>query len=404
MKKKTSKIVNISPRGATLKRKIRKHLRGLGFKKTKDGFLYVADGSKDSIRLLHSSQRNDRLEANRRFISERAFGLLRHFASGEDINPARISPTIERISSGTWQSDLFRLASLTWSVPVSQGFGRRLRYLVWDEQNEKLIGLIAIGDPVFNLSVRDDLIEWDSNARRDRLVNVMDAYVLGALPPYSMLLGGKMVACLVRSRELYDDFAQKYGATAGVISRKKKKSRLFAVTTSSSMGRSSVYNRLRLDGEEYFSSIGYTDGWGHFHIPDNLFSELRNYLREIKHPYADMYRFGDGPNWRLRATRAALSALGFRNSLLRHGIQREVFFCAIASNAVELLRTGKGSPNISSLLSSREVARKAVERWMIPRSERRDDYRHWTTENLISLFGKDSWFSHPRQTRVGNMM
>ena len=213
-----------------------------------------------------------------------------------------------------------------------------------------------------------------------------------------------MVACLVRSRELYDDFAQRYGATAGIISRKEKKARLLAVTTSSSMGRSSVYNRLRLDGEEYFSSIGYTDGWGHFHIPDNLFAELRDYLREIKHPYADMYRFGDGPNWRLRATRAALSALGFRNSLLRHGIRREVFFCAMASNAAELLRTGKGSPDISSLLSSREVARKAVERWMIPRSERRDDYRHWTTENLISLFGKDNWFSHPRQARLGNMM
>ena len=404
MKKKTSKIVNISPREATLKRKIRKHLRGLGFKKTKDGFLYVADGSKDSIRLLHASQRNDRLEANRSFISKRAAGLLRHFASGEDINPARISPAIERISSGTWQSDLFRLASFTWSVPVSKGFGRRRRYLVWDEQNEKLIGLIAIGDPVFNLSVRDNLIGWDSETRRDRLVNVMDAYVLGALPPYSMLLGGKMVACLIRSRELYDDFAQKYGATAGVISRKEKKARLLAVTTSSSMGRSSVYNRLRLDGEEYFTSIGYTDGWGHFHIPDNLFAELRDYLREIKHPYADMYRFGDGPNWRLRATRAALSALGFRNSLLRHGIQREVFFCAMASNAVKLLRTGEGSPDISSLLTSREVARKAVERWMIPRSERRDDYRYWTIENLIGLFGKDGWFSHPRQTRVGNVM
>ena len=169
------------------------------------------------------------------------------------------------------------------------------------------------------------------------------------------------------------------------------------------MGRSSVYNRLKLDGEEYFSSIGYTDGWGHFHIPDNLFAELRSYLREIKHPYADMYRFGDGPNWRLRATRAALNALGFRNSLLRHGIQREVFFCSMASNAVELLRTGKGRPDISSLLGSREVARKAVERWMIPRSERRDDYRYWTIENLISLFGKDSWFSYSQQSRVVNV-
>jgi hypothetical protein len=63
-------------------------------------------------------------------------------------------------------------------VPVSNGFGRRLRYLVWDNHNNKLIGIIAIGDPVFNLSVRDTLIDWDAKARGERLVNLMDAYVL----------------------------------------------------------------------------------------------------------------------------------------------------------------------------------------------------------------------------------
>jgi hypothetical protein len=91
--------------------------------------------------------------------------------------------------------------SLTWAVPVSHGFGRRLRYLVWDRHNGKLIGLMAIGDPVFNLSVRDKLIGWNSHARGERLVNIMDAYVLGAVPPYNMLLGGKLVAALIRTRD-----------------------------------------------------------------------------------------------------------------------------------------------------------------------------------------------------------
>ena len=61
---------------------------------------------------------------------------------------------------------------------------------MWDNHNGKLIGIIAIGDPVFNLSVRDNLIDWDAQARGKRLVNIMDAYVLGALPPYNALLGG----------------------------------------------------------------------------------------------------------------------------------------------------------------------------------------------------------------------
>jgi hypothetical protein len=270
---------------------------------------------------------------------------------------------------------------------VSNGFGRRLRYLVWDAHNEKLIGLIAIGDPVFNLSVRDNLIGWNVHERGARLVNIMDAYVLGALPPYSALLGGKMVACLVRSRDVYDDFARTYGGTVGIISGEEKKARLLAVTTASSMGRSSVYNRLKLNRISYFNSIGYTGGWGHFHIPDSLFLELREYLRSIGHRYADLHRFGQGPNWRLRTTRAALEALGFKDDLLRHGVQREVFICNLAANAAKILRTGKGRPDLSSLLSVREVAQLAVERWILPRSQRRPEFQSWTHDDLLQLLG-----------------
>jgi len=223
------------------------------------------------------------------------------------------------------------------------------------------------------------------NARGERLVNMMDAYVLGAVPPYNALLGGKLVACVVRSRDVYDQFAKAYGKTTGIISQQQKKARLLAVTTSSSMGRSSVYNRLKLGGTEYFTPIGYTGGWGHFHIPDSLFADLRDYLREIGHSYADLHCYGEGPNWRMRSTRAALEALGFKDDLLRHGIQREVFLCQFVDNAAKLLRTGKGKPDLSSLLSAEEVAKLAVERWMLPRSERRPEFKLWKREGIEPL-------------------
>lgn len=385
--KNINSVVRVSSRKDNLKRRLRRHLRKLGFQKSEDGVLQIQGSGKDAIRRIHSTQREDRLRSNKAFITRRAPKLFKHFASGQEIDPKRISPYLQRVSAGTLDGDLFRLASLTWSVPVSNGFGRRLRYLVRDGQNDKLIGLIAIGDPVFNLSVRDNLIGWDARQRSARLVNIMDAYVLGALPPYNALLGGKMVASLLRSREIYDDFARIYGNTTGIISKKQKKARLLVVMTSSSMGRSSVYNRLTLDGIKYLEPIGYTGGWGHFHIPDRLFVEFRNYLREIGHPYADMHRFGQGPNWRFRTTRAALTELGFRDDMLRHGIRREVFMCTLAANATKLLLTGKGRPDLSSLLKVHEVAELAVERWMVPRAERRPEYRNWTTSDLTELFG-----------------
>lgn len=383
-------VVGVNPREANLKRKLRAHLRSLGFTRSEAGVLQAPDSGKDAIRSLHRAQRQERLSANRAFIARRGASLMRYFASGSEVEPEKISPVLERVSSGSLHGDLFRLATLSWSVPVSNGFGRRLRYLVWDQHNGKLIGLIAIGDPVFNLAVRDKFIGWDTHDRSARLVNVMDAYVLGALPPYNALLGGKLVACLLRSRDLYDDFARAYGATTGVISREAKKARLLAITTTSSMGRSSVYNRLKLDGIPYLEPIGYTGGWGHFHIPDRLFGELRDYLREIDHTYADQHAFGQGPNWRLRTTRAALAALGFKEDLLKHGIQREVFISRLARNATGILQTGKGRPDVAGLLSAREIAGLAVERWMMPRATRMPAYRDWTTEHLIDLFGSQA--------------
>lgn len=400
MPKSSINVVRVNPREANLKRKLRAHLQSLGFTKSEEGALQAPGNGKDVIRSLHRDQREERLLANREFVSLKGERLMRFFASGKEVEPEKISPVLERVSAGTQQGDLFRLAALSWSVPVSNGFGRRLRYLVWDENNGKLMGLIAVGDPVFNLSVRDKFIGWDTHDRSARLVNLMDAYVLGALPPYNALLGGKLIACLLRSRDLYDDFASAYGDTTGVISQEAKKARLLAITTTSSMGRSSVYNRLKLEGIQYLKPIGYTGGWGHFHIPDWLFSELRDYLRDIDHTYADQHGFGQGPNWRLRTTRAALSALGFKDDLMRHGIQREVFICQLANNATRILQTGKGQPDLTSLLSAKDIAEQSVERWMIPRARRRPEYRDWMPSDLIGLFGNQARILHTQTESV----
>lgn len=368
-----------------LKRSIRAHFRKLGFAKGADGTLVRPQGGKDIVREMHRVQREERLQQSADFLSENLSEALPCFADGAEIDPAKIDLTLVRVEPGTFETNLFRMASLTWSVPVSNGYGRRLRYLIWDAHHDRLAGIAALGDPVFNLGVRDNLIGWDAEDRSQRLVNVLDAYVLGAVPPYNLLLGGKAVASLVRSREVYNDFTRTYGGTTGIISGEDKHARLLAVTTSSSMGRSSVYNRLRLGGVDYFSSIGYTLGWGHFHITDDLFAQMRDYLRLIKHPYADRHRFGQGPNWRMRTIRSALRELGVNESVLRHGIQREVFLCTYAANAMRILATGKGRPDLSTLLPAAEVSALARERWMAPRALRRPEFAHWRRSDIVNL-------------------
>ena len=384
-KKKKGVIVRAFTPEAKLKRSIRYHFTKLGFSKANDGTLVLPGSSKEIVRQLHSHQRSSKLRTNEGFLAGALPHTLMHFASGSEIDPTKIRLSLIRVQGSTAESELFRVATMTWSVPVSAGFGRRMRYLVWDDHHEKLAGIIALGDPVYNLSVRDNLVGWTVEDRSKRLVNLLDAYVLGAVPPYNMLLGGKAVACLVRSREVMDDFKSSYGETVGIISKKAKHASLLAVTTTSSMGRSSMYNRLRLHGTSYFSPIGYTVGWGHFHITDEIFAKMRDYLRLAKHPYADKHKYGQGPNWRLRTIRAALGALGINESVLRHGIQREVFLCEFAENTRKILKTGKGKPIFSDLKTTAEISELVKERWILPRANTRPEYRSWSSDRIPFL-------------------
>ena len=371
---------------AALKRAIRRHFKTLGFTKNSEGELVLPGEGKAVVRQLHRAQRRHRLQAAQPFLDRALPKALPSFADGAEIDPNRIRLTLRVVKSDTPEADLFRVATMTWSVPVSVGFGRRMRYLVWDEGHDRLAGVIALGDPVYNLTVRDKVIGWSVHDRAERLVGLLDAYVLGAVPPYSFLLGGKAVACLIRSRDVYADFQAKYGSTVGVISGVEKGANLLAVTTTSSMGRSSVYNRLRLEGETYFDRIGYTIGWGHFHITDALFEQMRDYLRTRDHAYADHHKFGEGPNWRLRTIRAALKALKINETVLKHGIKREVFIAKLATNAFDVLRTGEAEPNISTLPSVAEISDMPVERWMAPRAARGEiDYRSWTRTKVPRL-------------------
>jgi hypothetical protein len=256
---------------------------------------------------------------------------------------------------------------------------------VWDRSNGKLIGLIGLGDPVFNLRARDDLIGWNVTQRTEQLVNLMDAYVLGAVPPYNFLLCGKMIACLIRTKEVRDHFSRKYNSTKGIISNQRKHARLVIITTSSALGRSSLYNRLVLDGTRYFEPIGYTAGWGHFHIPASLFDLIRKYLKVKDHKYSSNNRFGQGPSWRLRAIRYALTALNLNPNLLRHGINRQVFLCRLASNATRFL-TGKAKRlQYKGLLSSAQVAELSLARWIVPRAMRTTEYQKWKREDIYEL-------------------
>lgn len=346
------------------------------------------DVRKAMIRSSHSHQRTDLLDREKQALSPHFSRLITYFADGGEIRPEQIDPVLIPVISGEETALLFRLATGLWSVPVSKGYGRRIRFLVMDRQNGRLIGIMAIGDPVFNLRVRDDWIGWTVGRRKLRLVNVMDAYVLGAVPPYSQILGGKMICALLGSKEVSDFFEAKYASSTGIISRKRRGPKLALVTVTSALGRSSLYNRVVLPNVVQLQRVGVTEGWGHFHVPEALFHKMRELLELDGHPYADGHQFGQGPNWRIRVIRECLGRIGMEPNLLRHGISREVYAMPLANNWREFLR-GKSKECISNRPPMSDVANAAIDRWVVPRAIARPEYLNWTrddTRELLSAF------------------
>src|SRR5690349_21675264 len=289
------------PDAADLRRRVRAELRAAGFV-SEDGRLRPRkDPTKEAIRDLHKRQRAALLKKSRPFIDRWEDKVLEEFANGDEVEPHKIRPVVTRVDGGGFDAALFRFASLHWTVPVSVGYGRRTRFLVHDENTEKLIGVFALGDPVYNLRVRDEEIGWGVEQRSARLYNVLDAFVLGAMPPYRELLGGKLVAMAATSRDTTELVAEKYSGTRTRISKKEKDPHPVLVTTTSALGRSSLFNRLSYRKRLLYQPVGYTEGFGHFQFSDALFAELCDLLRG--NGGVPDYEYGGGPNWRLRTIR-----------------------------------------------------------------------------------------------------
>jgi hypothetical protein len=367
----------------SLRRAIHKQLRRLGFSKNGKGYFVDGEITKQRIRNLHSEQRGDVLSQHKRFIEAHGAELVKHIAPGRSLSPENIDPELVEVVSGSLESRLFRFATLLWSVPVSQGFGRRLRFLVRDRHNGCIIGVFALGDPVFNLSARDNWIDWTHHDRVARLVHVMDAYVVGALPPYSQVIGGKLIAALMTSREVKAAYERKYLGKEAVISKQENRCRLVLITTTSALGRSSLYNRLAIPNGARFLRIGTTKGFGHFHLSGQMFEDLRDHLTAIGHPYASGHRFGMGPNWKIRVVRAALDDLGIdANAMLKHGIEREVYAIPLAKNYRQVLQ-GEHTNVQSITLPASEIADYCLERWMLPRAERDKRYKRFARRHVM---------------------
>jgi len=384
-----NRSVNHRVDGSDLRDRIIRSLRAQGFLVQNGTLLPPKKLSKERIRELHETAVEHRIERARDGLFRKEKELLQHIASGTEIVPSRICPRLVEVLPESEEELLFRYASLHWSIPVSSGYGRRLRFVVVDEHTGKLIGLIGLGDPVYSLGPRDEWVGWTLSDRKERLSNVMDAFVLGAVPPYSFLLCGKLVAMLAASDTVRDAFKRKYGGTRSVIRGKVHDGRLVLITTTSALGRSSIYNRLRFRERLLYQSVGFTKGSGEFHFSNGLYGTITEFAEEHCEPTAKQERWGSGFRNRREVIKKCLPALGLSSDWLYHGIKREVFVIPLARNTREFLR-GQHTRLMLYHQSEAEIFKYFRDRWMLPRASWDERFKSWSKDEWAIWLKKEN--------------
>lgn len=179
-------------------------------------------------------------------------------------------------------------------------------------------------------------------------IDIMDIVVCGAIAPYNIVLGGKLVCMLLGSPEVVKYYAAKYRKQPSIIASSIKGSPvcrphnlvLFCTTSLYGVG-SSQYNRVKVPAEllggcpedklEY-CKLGYSVGFGSFHFSQETLKWIKVLLGRKTNRLVNSI-FGEGVNPLMRKIREALDEIGLlSDKILWHGNERVIYAVPLARN------------------------------------------------------------------------
>ncbi len=362
---------------AVLRRKIIEALRDQGFKI--NPHVKPAGCSKRTYRRVQQRARLEQISFHKKFLGKFSSLAKTYCRDGKDIIPEEIELELRAVKSDSFEEILFRWWNfIWWSIPYQRSYGRQMRFLLWDTTHDSPFGLICLQSPVLKMSVRDNLLGIPKN-ELDLWVNrSLAAQRVGALPPYNELLGGKMVALSLTSNEIRVAYREKYKNYISIIKGRKLKPDLLFITTTSAFGKSSLYNRLKYNGERVADCQGYTQGSGTFHIPEELYEEM---LETLADQGIDTARgYGHGPSRKLKLISLGLKYLGL-SGFEYHGIKREFYLFSLVKNLKEVIQDGKKPIYVNRPFD--ELVDYWKKRLAIPRAERMPKWKDFRRGNFF---------------------
>lgn len=214
--------------------------------------------------------------------------------------------------------------------------------------------------------------------------SMMELNVCGAVPPYNSILGGKLVALLMLSKEVVDQYKHKYENTPSEIASRMKgeavvkpANLVFIGTTSLYYIGSSQYNRLSLPKELFgkfdvkWTRLGETAGYGTMHISD-ITTKCLYEVAERNMGYSQInHVFGEGTSPKLRLINSGVRSIMEEkianlaaNQFPKHSMPRIIYGAPIINNLQNYLFNKNCKPDYYfGDMTASEVSEKIIDYW-----------------------------------------
>jgi Domain of unknown function (DUF4338) len=277
--------------------------------------------------------RNRQVEAAHSVLDRVNGSELRELFVGRgDVDTGRISPSI-RFCKDSQDALLFSYCRLSQGVPSARRIGRQIRALILDlgQRRPAIMGVIGLASGTYTSRARDVYLGWSGReSRRIREIGLRRMMALAlcmAVPPYSEILGGKLMALLALSQPFCEEFRSKYG------------DELLALETTCASGlHCPIFHRLTIRPGGLYRRIGQTAGYSTSLFSLDTVRAAREVLAETRGTREGLLSGSTKP---LVTLRYALRACGLpEEGFLMSGNPKGIYFASRGAGCTDLLREG----------------------------------------------------------------
>ncbi len=323
-------------------------------KKDLDDFLSLTE--KQQLKVLYETEIEQK---KNNFLFEKEYYKNKIYNSWKDTIIDDLDIDIELCETPE-QRDLWNyLKFVTTSAHTSEQTIKEFKILVKDKKTNKYLGLICLSPDIWGLDSRDKYIGWIYDNKKERIIidNIEKPRIsylvnisccIGLQPVSHNLNIGKLLVCIVFSRQVLELYKKKFGHYyAGVI-------------TLSLYGKGIQYDRLK-----EIKYIGETKGQGISHIPIPIMKEIINYVKDY---YPEKFK-SITKNYlnKLRVFNYFIKEDDSMKNYCLHNQKRGVYFGYTGTNNDLFFKGQQDSFNLDKTKDLYEIINWWKERWARPR-------------------------------------